>query len=165
MKAEAINPRLVKFIWAAAIFFAWSLIMGALMSQESIRVFVEAGPGHMVSVAHTHIGLMGWLALGLMAALYYIVPLISSKPIVWPKLIEYIFWIFVICTAVADALMIIAGVAGGSAFAAGVTGAQLGAIIMPYAMPAVLLCTISVIAGLMFVVQILTSLARGSKAA
>ena len=139
--------------------------MGALMSQESIRVFVEAGPGHIISVVHTHIGLMGWLSLAVMAALYYFVPIISGKSIVWPKLIEYIFWIWVICEIVAGILMIIMGVVGGSAFAAGVTGPQLGATIMPYAIPATLLCTISVIAGLMFVIQILTSLARSTKAA
>jgi len=109
MQVESINPRLVKFIWAAAIFFAWSLIMGALMSQESIRVFVEAGPGHIISVVHTHIGLMGWLSLAVMAALYYFVPIISGKSIVWPKLIEYIFWIWVICEIVAGILMIIMG--------------------------------------------------------
>ena len=165
MQAEAINPRLVKFIWAAAIFFAWTLIQGAIITQEPIRLFVEAGPGQLISVAKTHLGLMGWMSLALMAALYYIVPIISGKSIVWPKLIEWIFWIFVVCVTVGSILMIIAGVVGGSALAAGVKGPQLGSIIMLYAMPAGLLCTISVIAGLMFVVQILVSLARSPKAA
>ena len=160
MQAETINPRLVKFIWAAAIFFAWAMIQGAVITQEPIRLFVEAGPGHMISVAKTHIGLMGWMSMALMVAFYYIVPIISGKSIVWPKLIEWIFWIFAICVAVATALMTICGIVAGSAFAAGVKGAQLGAIIMPYMMPAGLLCTISVIAALMFVVQILVSLAR-----
>jgi len=164
VEGKAVNRRLVKFIWAAAIFFAWSLIVGAVITQEPVRLFVEAGPGHMISVAKTHLGLMGWMSLALMATLYYIVPIISGKSIVWPKLIEWVFWIFVVCTAVADALMIICGIVAGSAFAAGVKGAELGSIIMPYMMPAGLLCTISVIAGLMFVVQILVSLARGSKA-
>ena len=164
MQAEVINPRLVKFIWAALIFFAWALIQGAVITQEPIRLFVEAGPGHMISVAKTHLGLMGWMSLALMAAIYYLVPIISGKSIVWPKLIEWIFWIFVVCVAVGSALMTIAGVVGGNAFAAGVTGSQLEDIIMPYAMPAGLLCTISVIAGLMFVVQILVSLTRGAKA-
>jgi len=165
MQAEAINPRLVKFIWAAVIFFAWTLIQGAIITQEPIRLFVEAGPGQLISVAKTHLGLMGWMSLALMAALYYIVPIISGKSIVWPKLIEWIFWIFVVCVTVGSILMIIAGVVGGSALAAGVKGPQLSSIIMLYAMPAGLLCTISVIAGLMFVVQILVSLARSPKAA
>ena len=163
MPAQGENRRLVKFIWAALIFFAWSLIQGAVITQEAVRVFVEAGPGHMISVAHTHVGLMGWMSLALMAAVYYIAPILSGKSIAWPKLIEWVFWIFVICTAVGDALLIVAGVAGGSAFAAGVTGPQLMGIIMPYAMPAGILCTIAVIAGLMFVVQILVSLTGKAK--
>ena len=120
MHVEAINPRLVKFIWAALIFFAWSLIMGALITQESIRLFVQEGPGHIISVVHTHVGLMGWMSVALMGAVYYLVPAISSKPIVKPGLIDWIFWIYVICEAAAAILMIIAGILGGQAFAAGV---------------------------------------------
>ena len=59
--------------------------------------------------------------------------------------------------------MIIGGVVAGSAFAAGIKGPQLDSIILPYAMSGGLLCTIAVIAGLMFVVQILVSLCRGAK--
>jgi cbb3-type cytochrome oxidase subunit 1 len=103
---------------------------------------------------------MGWMSVALMAALYYVVPVLSGKSIVWPRLIEWIFWIFVVCTGVGSVLMITGGIVAGSAFAAGVKGAQLESIIVPYAMPAGLLCTISVIAGLMFVVQILVSLTR-----
>lgn len=164
MQAEVINRRLVKFIIAAAIFFAWSLIQGVVQTQEPVRLFMEQGPGGMIGVAHTHVGLMGWMSLALMAAIYYLVPILSGKAIVWPRLIEWIFWIFVVCEVISGALMIIAGIVGGNAFAAGVSGAELGSIIAPYAMPAGILCTISVIAGLMFVVQILVSLARGSKA-
>ena len=165
MQAETINPRLVKFIWAAAIFFAWSLIQGFIQGGvESVRLFMEAGPGGLIGHAHTHIGLMGWTSLPLMAAIYYIVPIISGKSIVWPKLIEWVFWIFVVGTAVNGVLTIIAGTIAGNAFAAGVKGAQLGGIISAYMMPAGIFCTISAIAGLMFVVQILVTLARGSKA-
>ena len=164
MQPEVINRRLVKFIWAAAIFFAWALIQGAIITQEPVRLFVEAGPGHMISVAKTHLGLMGWMSLALMAAVYYIVPILSGKSIVWPKLIEWVFWIFAVCTAVAGALMTVCGIVAGSTFAAGVKGAALGCIIMPYMMPAGILCTISAIAGVMFVVQILVSLTQRAKA-
>jgi len=163
MQVETINRRLVKFIWAAAIFFAWSLIQGAVQAQEPVRLFMEAGPGGMIGVAHTHVGLMGWMSLALMATIYYIVPKLSGKSIVWPRLIEWIFWIFVVCEVAGGALMIIAGVVGGSAFAAGVTGAELESVIVPYAMPAGIFCTISAIAGLMFIVQICVSLSRGGK--
>lgn len=164
MQAEATNRRLVKFVWAAAIFFAWSLIQGAIITQEPVRLFIETGPAHIISVIHTHIGLMGWMSPALMAAIYYLVPSLSGKPVVWPKLIEWIFWIFIVCTAAFGVLGIIGGMVGGTAFAAGVTGPQLASIVVPYMMPAGLLCTISVIAGLMFVVQILTSLSRASRA-
>jgi cytochrome c oxidase cbb3-type subunit 1 len=164
MQVEGINRRLVKFIWAAAVFFAWTLIQGAVQAQEPVRLFMEAGPGGMIGSAHTHVGLMGWMSVALMVAIYYVVPILSGKPIVWPKLIEWIFLIFVVCTAVGGILMIIGGILAGSAFAAGVKGAQLASIITPYGMSASLLCTISVIAGLMFVVQILVSLTKASKA-
>jgi cytochrome c oxidase cbb3-type subunit 1 len=163
MQAESVNPRLVKFLWAALIFFAWSLIIGAVITQEPIRVFTEAGPGHMISVMHTHIGLMGWMSVALMAAVYYFVPVLSGKPIVKPKLIDWIFWIFVVCEAVAAVLMIVAGVLGGQAFEAGVTGQALTAVILPYAMPGGILCTICAIVGLIFVVQVLVSLSQPSK--
>jgi cbb3-type cytochrome oxidase subunit 1 len=165
MQAEAVNPRLVKFIWAAAIFFAWSLIQGVIQGGvPSVRALLDAGPGGMIGHAHTHVGLMGWTSLPLMAAIYYLVPIFSGKPIAWPKLIEWIFWISVIGTLVGSVLYMIAGVTGGNAFAAGVTGQQLQSIVSSYATPAGIFCTISVIAGLMFIVQILVSLARGSKA-
>jgi cbb3-type cytochrome oxidase subunit 1 len=162
MQAEATNARLVKFLWAALIYFAWSLIMGALMGQEPIRVFVEAGPGHLISVIHTHVGLTGWMSLTLMAAVYYFVPIFSGKSIVKPKLIDWIFWIYTVCAGVASVLMITAGVLGGNACAAGVTGPALTAIIMTYAMPGVILCTIAAIVGLIFVVQVCVSLSRRS---
>ncbi|MBA7469393.1 hypothetical protein ES707_04662 [subsurface metagenome] len=165
MQAEVINRRLAKFIWAAAIFFAWSLIMGIFLSAvDSVREFVHMGwPASMISGAHTHIGLMGWMSLALMAAFYYLVPHFSGKSIVWPKLIGWIFWIFVISHAASQVLIMIAGIAGGNALAAGLKVPQVGSIVATYAVPGGILCTLTAIAGLMFIVQILVSLARGSK--
>jgi len=163
MQTERINRRLVKFIWASLIFFAWALIQGAVITQAPIRLFIMEGPGHIISVVHTHIGLMGWMSLPLMAAIYYLVPILSGKYIVWPKLIEWIFWIWVICLAAVGVLMIIAGIVGGYAFADGVRGPELGSIVLPYAMPGGILSTIAAIVGLIFVVQIFVSLSRGLK--
>jgi cbb3-type cytochrome oxidase subunit 1 len=165
MQSDIINRRLAKFIWAALIFFAWSLILGAIISQEPVRLFIQSGPGHIISIVHTHLGLMGWLSLMLMASIYYLMPIFSGKSIVGPKLIEWIFWIWVVCLAGCGVLMIIAGVVGGQAFADGVRGTALKNIVLPYAMPGSILCVICVIAGLMFVVQIFVSLSRGSKVA
>ena len=166
MEAESTNRRLVKFIWAAVLFFAWTVIQGAIQGAvPSVHALTQSGPGGMITGVHTHIGLMGWMSLALMAAVYYLVPVSSGKSIVWPKLIEWIFWIFVVAGVSSSVLLLIVGVVCGNAFAAGVTGAQLQAMITTYAMPAGILCTISGIAGLMFVVQILVSLCRCSKTA
>ena len=167
MQAEAINRRLVKFIWAAAIFFAWTCVQGVIQEQQAVREFVHLVPtGGMISGAHSHIGCMGWTALALAAAIYYLVPIFSGKSIVWPKLIEWVFWIWVISTAVCCAMMITAGIIGGNAFVAGITDmAKLMAIVKPYLIVMGFSAYFEGIAAVMFVVQILVSLSRGSKAA
>ena len=48
MQAELINRRLVKFMWAALIFFAWSVIQGAIQVQDPVRTLLEQGPGGMI---------------------------------------------------------------------------------------------------------------------
>ncbi len=40
MQAEVINRRLVKFIWAALIFFAWTIIQGAVQVQDPVRTLL-----------------------------------------------------------------------------------------------------------------------------
>ncbi len=91
MQVQRENRRLVKFIWVAAIFFAWALIQGVVQSQEPVHLFMEQGPAAMIGAAHIHVGLMGWMSLAVMAAIYYLVPIFSGKSVVWPKLIEWIF--------------------------------------------------------------------------
>lgn len=70
MQAEVVNRRLVKFIWAAAIFFAWTLIQGVVQTQEPVRLFIaEQGSAGMLGSIHVHIGLMGWMSLALIGSL------------------------------------------------------------------------------------------------
>jgi cbb3-type cytochrome oxidase subunit 1 len=139
--------------------------MGIIVSAVTpVRDFVYMGwPGSMLSGVHTHIGLMGWASLALMASLYYIVPNISGKSIVWPKLIEWVFWIFVICHAVSQILIMTVGIAGGSAVASGASMAKATGIVSTYALPGGISCTLAAIAGLIFIIQILVSLARSAK--
>ncbi|MFB0559152.1 MAG: cbb3-type cytochrome c oxidase subunit I [Dehalococcoidales bacterium] len=166
MQAEAINPRLVKFIWAAAIFFAWTCIQGVIQEQEAVREFIHLVPtGGMISGAHSHIGCMGWTALALAAAIYYLAPIFSGKSIVWPKLIEWVFWIWVVGSAVGNAMLITAGIIGGNAFVAGITDvATLMAMVTPYLILMGICAYLEGVAGLMFVVHILVSLTRGARA-
>jgi len=166
MQAETVNPRLVKFIWAAVIFFAWTCIQGVIQEQQAVREFIHLVPtGGMISGAHSHIGCMGWTALALAAAIYYLMPIFSGKPIVWPKLIGWVFWIWVVGTAVGGAMMITAGIIGGNAFVAGITDmAKLMAMVTPYLILMGICAYIEGIAAIMFMVQILVSLTRGAKA-
>lgn len=164
MQAEVVNRRLVKFIWAATILFAWCCIQGVIQEQESVRAFLTAGPlGGLVKGAHSHVGCMGWAGLGLAAVVYYLVPILSGKSIAWPKLINWVFWIWVVGTAVGCAMMITIGIVGGNAFITGVKMEALMALVMPYFITMGICAYLEGIAALMFVVQILVSLARGSK--
>ena len=155
MQAEAINQRLVKFIWAAAILFAWCCIQGVVQEQQAVREFLEAAPlaGGLIKGAHSHIGCMGWTALALAAVVYYLVPVLSGKSIVWPKLIEWVFWIWVVGTVVGCAMMITIGIIGGNAFIAGITQMpKLMAIVMPYYIILGFSAYFEGLAGVMFVV-------------
>jgi len=166
VQLETINPRLVKFIWAAAILFAWTCVQGVIQEQQAVREFIHLVPtGGMISGAHSHIGCMGWTALALAAAIYYLMPIFSGKSIVCPKLIEWVFWIWVVGVVVGCAMMLAAGIIGGNAFVAGITEMpKLMAMLTPYLIIMGICAYLEGIAALMFVVQILVSLARGAKA-
>ena len=92
--------------------------------------------------------------------IYYLVPILTNKPIAAPGLINWIFWIWVTSLAIVAALMITVGIVAGNAFAAGTVGPQLGAIMDPYMMLIGILSIICGIVMLIFVVQILVSVAR-----
>lgn len=160
MQSEQINNRLVKFIFAAVLFLAWGVIQGALQSQQPIHDFLDQGPANIIVGAHSHINLMGWVSLMIVALVYYLVPVLTRKPIVAPRLIDWIFWIWVIALLIGGILMITVGIVGGNAFIAGVKGPQLGAVVGPFMMPIGLISIIWGIVVLMFVVQILVSLTR-----
>ncbi len=158
--AGATNPRLVKFIIAAVLFFAWGVIQGALQAQGPIHEFIEQGPAGIIVGAHVHVNLLGWVSLMLMALIYYLVPVLSNKSIAAPRLIGWIFWIFVIDLAIMAALMINVGIVAGNAFGAGIGGPQLEAIMTPYMIAIGMLSILCAAVGLTFVVQILISVAR-----
>jgi cytochrome c oxidase cbb3-type subunit 1/cytochrome c oxidase cbb3-type subunit I/II len=166
MKAEVTNRGLVKFIVAGVLFFAWVMIQGAVMEQEAVHAFLQLGPAGMITGAHSHLGCVGWAGLILAAVVYYLVPVLSGKSIIWPRLINWIFWLWVIDTAVLAILMIIAGITGGNATAAGLAIPQVMAMLVPYYVAMGILAIVGGIVGVMFTVQILVSLAvRGPKAA
>lgn len=141
MQAVETNRRLVKFIVAAVLFFAWVVILGALQANRLVP------PGIIVG-AHTHAGTMGWISLSLAALIYYLVPSLTNKPIAAPRLIDWIFWIWVIVLVIMLVLMHIVAFAG-----------MIEAIMMIVGMIAIILAIIALI----FVVQVLVSIGRKAR--
>ena len=160
MQTTEINKRLVKFIVAAVLYFAWGVTQGALQAQGPIHEFIDQGPAGIIVGAHVHVNLLGWVSLMLAALVYYLVPILTNKPIAAPRLIDWIFWVFVVAFTINAVLMIAVGIRAGNAFIAGVVGPQLEALMTPYMIPIGILSIICGIVWLTFVVQILVSVSR-----
>ena len=163
MEAVETNKRLVKFIVAAVLFFAWGVIQGALQAQGPIHEFLEQGPAGIIVGAHVHVNLLGWVSLMLVALVYYLVPILTNKSIVAPRLINWIFWVFVVAFTIQAVLMITVGIVAGNAFVAGTVGPQLEAIMTPYMIPIGILSIICGIVWLAFVIQILVTIGRKTR--
>lgn len=163
MEAAETNKRLVKFIVAAVLFFAWGVVQGALQAQGPIHEFLEQGPAGIIVGAHVHVNLLGWVSLMVAALIYYLVPILTNKSIAAPRLINWIFWIWVVTLAIQSVLMIIVGIVAGNAFADGTVGPPLEAIMAPYMMPIGILSIICGIVLLAFVVQILVTVGRKAR--
>jgi len=149
------NKSLTKFFVAAAVFFIWVTVQGAIQAQRPVHEFLEQGPAGIIVGAHTHIGLLGWVSLTLMGALYYLVPLVSGKSLSWPGMVNWVFWIETITIAVNGVLMILAGISGGRAFQAGVMGPELDAVLGPYMTPISLFSILCGLVAIAFAVQII----------
>ena len=156
------NKSLVKFFMASAFFFMWVTVQGALQMQDPIHEFLEQGPAGLIVGAHTHIGTLGWISLTLMGTLYYLVPLLSEKPLSWPRMVNWIFWIAVVVIALNGLLMILAGISGGRAFQAGLQGKETEAVLVPYMIPISLLSMICGLTAIAFAVQIIHTATKKS---
>ncbi len=163
MEAAETNKRLVKFIVAAVLFFAWGVVQGALQAQGPIHEFLEQGPAGIIVGAHVHVNLLGWVSLMVVALIYYLVPILTNKSIAAPRLIDWIFWVFVISLTIQAVLMITVGIVAGNAFIAGTVGPQLEAIMIPYMIPIGILSIICGIVWLAFVIQILVTVGRKAR--
>jgi cbb3-type cytochrome oxidase subunit 1 len=160
MQAMETNRHLVKFIVASVLFFAWGIVQGALQAQGPIHEFIAQGPASIIVGAHVHVNLLGWVSLLLAALVYYLVPVLTSKPIAAPRLINWIFWVFVVTFTIQAVLMLVVGIRAGNAFIGGMAGPQLEALMTPYMMLIGILSIICGIVWLLFVGQILTTVAR-----
>lgn len=149
------NRHLTKFFVASAVFFIWVTVQGALQSQKPIHDFISLPPAAVIVGAHVHIGTMGWLAMAVMGALYYLVPLVSGNAISWPRLTNWVFWVSAITVPLNALLMIGAGIAGGQAFQAGIKDAGLDTVMGPYMIGVSVVSIVWGLWALAFAIQII----------
>ena len=100
--------------------------------------------------------------MALMGMMYYLVPLLSEKPLSWPRMVNWIFWVEVVTIVLNGILMIGAGISGGRAFQAGLTGDALNAAIGPYMMFIALVSIVCGLAAIAFAVQIIHTATKKS---
>lgn len=90
---------LIKFLAMSATFLFIGTVHGVLQIIHPIRGWLDAigspqsGPGHLIDpLAHAHINTVGGVVILVMAATYYLLPVLSARPIYSQRLIEHTFW-------------------------------------------------------------------------
>lgn len=103
------------FVYACIIYsiigFSWGAIMGGV---PAFRHFVDYTPhGRLITLAHGHINLLGWVEMAIFAALYYVVPKVSNRTIYSVKLVKIHFWMHNFGLIGMVTFFMVAGLAGG----------------------------------------------------
>ena len=83
------------FVYACVIYsligFSWGALMGGI---ADFRHFVDHRlHGDLIVRAHTHINLLGWVEMAIFAAVYYIIPRLTRRPIYSVGLVKAHFWV------------------------------------------------------------------------
>jgi cbb3-type cytochrome oxidase subunit 1 len=94
LQSKDFTKYLLWFVYACIIYsiigFSWGAIMGGV---PAFRHFVDySAHGRLITLAHGHINLLGWVEMAIFAALYYVVPTISRRPIYSVRLVKIHFW-------------------------------------------------------------------------
>ena len=96
----AYHRHLVKFLLISALSLLIGALHGMLQVLPPIRAWLDSigspygGPGHMIDpLAHAHMNLVGGVVMLLMGVTYYLLPILSSRPIYSLRLVEHSFWL------------------------------------------------------------------------
>ena len=91
---------LVKFLLISALSLLIGTVHGMLQVMPPIRAWLDSigspygGPGHMIDpLAHAHMNLVGGVVMLIMGVTYYLLPILSSRPLYSLKLIQHSFWL------------------------------------------------------------------------
>lgn len=90
---------LLKFLIASPAFLFVGTVHGVIQVMPPVRAWLDAigspygGPGHMIDpLAHAHINVVGGVVLLCMAITYYLLAMISGRPVYSRRLIDHSFW-------------------------------------------------------------------------
>ncbi|MEO5573443.1 MAG: cbb3-type cytochrome c oxidase subunit I [Gammaproteobacteria bacterium] len=90
---------LIKFLVTSAGFLFVGTVHGVLQVVRPIRAWLESigtpnsNPGHLIDpLAHAHINIVGGVVLLGMALTYYLLPVLSGRPLYSQRLVEHTFW-------------------------------------------------------------------------
>ncbi len=115
--AEAAEYRkyILWFVYACIIYsivgFSWGAIMGGI---PAYRHFVDySAHGRLITLAHGHINLLGWVEMAIFASLYYVVPTVSMRQIYSLRLVKVHFWMHNFGLLGMVVFFLMAGLAGG----------------------------------------------------
>jgi cbb3-type cytochrome oxidase subunit 1 len=91
---EDFTKYLLWFVYACIIYsiigFTWGAVMGGV---PAFRHFVDyTAHGRLITLAHGHINLLGWVEMAIFGALYYVVPTVSRRQIYSVRLVKIHFW-------------------------------------------------------------------------
>ncbi len=93
------NRSLVKFFLVSALSLFIGAMHGMLQVFPPIRALLDSigspygGPGHMIDpLAHAHMNLVGGVVMLAMGVTYYLLPLLSGRPIYSQRLVQHSFW-------------------------------------------------------------------------
>jgi len=91
---------LVKFLLISALSLLIGTIHGMLQVMPPIRAWLDSigspygGPGHMIDpLAHAHMNLVGGVVMLIMGVTYYLLPILSGRPIYSLRLVQHSFWL------------------------------------------------------------------------
>lgn len=93
------HRHLIKYLIMSVLSFFVGTVHGLLQVIPAIRAWLDSigspygGPGHMIDpLAHAHINLVGGVTILGMAVTYYLLPIITKRPLHSLKMAEHSFW-------------------------------------------------------------------------
>jgi cytochrome c oxidase cbb3-type subunit 1 len=97
------HPFLVKFLLISALSLLIGTMHGMLQVMPPIRAWLDSigspygGPGHMIDpLAHAHMNLVGGVVMLIMGVTYYLLPILSGRPLYSLRLIQHSFWLMTV---------------------------------------------------------------------